>query len=122
MKAGEILKNVWVELGFKSKHAFAKSLGRRVELIDRSIKDERISNILEMLIVTKHPVNPDYLKTGIGKIRIDKPICKDCIEKDERIRHLYREVENLSDYISDLKRQLIDSKKTIEELRLKRTG
>ena len=63
MEAREILKNVWMALGYKNKTSFARSLGRRVEIIDYASKNNKISDILEMLIVSNHPVNPEYLRT-----------------------------------------------------------
>jgi hypothetical protein len=53
MTTKEILKNVWMELGLKNKSQFAKSMGKRVEIIDYAIKHNRISDILEMYINKK---------------------------------------------------------------------
>ena len=48
METGEILKNVWMALGYKNKSSFARSLGRRVEIIDYASEKNRISDILEI--------------------------------------------------------------------------
>ena len=98
METKEILKNVWMALGYKNKTSFARSLGRRVEIIDYAIYKNRISDILEMLIVSKHPVNVEYLRTGkepILKVEYRTSECPFCKKKDEQISHLLEEIEIL---------------------------
>ena len=115
MRVDEILKNVWSVLGYNNKTAFAKSLGRRVEIIDYAIKKNKVSDILETLITSKHPVNAEYLRTGKGEIikkvtkysQSDCPLCKEkertIAEKERNIRILEERVEELKEYIEELK-------------------
>jgi len=106
METGEILKNVWMALGYKNKSSFARSLGRRVEIIDYASEKNRISDILEMLIISKHPVNAEYLRTGkepILKVEYRASECPMCNKKDEQIEHLLEEIEIYKEYIQRLK-------------------
>lgn len=116
MAAGEILKNIWIKLGFKNKTQFARSLDRRVEIIDYAIKHNKISNTLEMLIVTKHPVNREYLQTGEGpilKARINYERCLQCQLKENQIEHLLDEIYHFKKYIVMLEKENHELKERI---------
>ena len=103
MNVEEILENVWIALGFKTKNAFAKSMNNeRVDTIDYAIKNNKIPKRLAMLIVCNHPVREEYLRTGkepILKIDHRAGECLRCKEKDKTIQHLENEVVNLNKQI-----------------------
>jgi len=114
METGEILKNVWMALGYKNKSSFARSLGRRVEIIDYASEKNRISDILEMLIVSNHPVSREYLRTGkepILTVEYRTSECPLCKKKDEEINHLLEEVGMQKKYI-----QLLEENAKIKKL------
>jgi len=114
MTTKEILENIWMELGIKNKTQFAKSLGRRVEIIDYAIVQNKISPLLEMLIISNYPVRKEYLRTGkepILKIDHRAGECLRCKEKDKTIKHLENEIFNLNKQI-----QLMEENRELKQL------
>ena len=101
MDIEEILRNIWMELGLNSKTELGETLckRKRVDYFYYSIKHKKITPQLRDSLILVHNVNPEYLKTGKGKILLKKKTpksgCLECLKKDAKIEGLNKKIEDL---------------------------